>query len=99
MKPPYKLLHSDIEIICPECGSKNIKENEKVDVKNGEGMNLKQYHCEKCNIDFIPAIDGQLQKESEIHKWSKKIRLEEGLNNGESWAKNFKSHVIIIKGK
>ena len=94
MRKPYTISHPDNDILCPDCGSKNIKANENVDVKSSNGIILKQYYCEDCKAKFIPAIDGVGSVKTKIDEWSDKVRMNEGLNEGKSW-KNTKNYIII----
>lgn len=100
MKQPYELQNSDSEILCPECSSANIKLDEDHVTQTGSGVILKKYLCNDCGITFIPALVGSDAKngQKKIKEWSKKIRTNEGLNEGKTW-KEAKPEYIIIKKK
>lgn len=105
MQKPYEIKETDAEIICPDCGSKHINEDEKFDVTTGHGKKLKQYVCSDCQVKFIPALSGKLHSDipepaDKIQEWSKKMRMDEGGNDGKSWRKpQDKKEYIIIREK
>lgn len=100
MRKPYTVKHSDTELLCPDCGSKNIKLDDGVDVSTTNGLNLKQYCCEDCKAKFIPAIDGDVTSDKpKINEWSAKVRMTEGLNEGKSWKSAPKFIIIREKNK
>ena len=96
MKKPYTIKLEDSELICPDCGSKNVKHDQMVSISNHKGLHLKQFKCDDCKIKFIPAITGTTtDNKNNINDWSKKIRMSEGLNEGKSWEENKKEYIII----
>jgi hypothetical protein len=99
MLKPYKIDSSESELLCPDCSSKNIKEDTDVEVKAGKDHNLKQYYCEDCKIHFIPAIRGKTNENKEIASWSNKVRQQEGLNENRSWRERDDICIIIRKIK
>jgi hypothetical protein len=99
MLKPYQIDSSDPELLCPDCSSKNIKEDAEVEVKSGKDHNLKQYYCEDCKIHFIPAIRGKINENIQITKWSNKVRQQEGLNESRSWRESDDVCIIIRKKK
>lgn len=99
MKKPYTIKETEAELLCPDCGSKNVEHDETVDVKRGSGVILKQYKCKDCKISFIPAMTGTTAKRSDIDKWANKGRTYEGMNEGRSWDNEQKQDCIIIRKK
>ena len=98
MQKPYTIKHPDSEMLCPDCASKNITEDEEHDVKRTSGEKLKQYICKDCNAVFIPALIGNTKKSMEkIEEWSNKIKMTEGNGDGKSWKKEKPEYIIITK--
>lgn len=88
---PYK--EPEEKMICPECGSKKVEIDTEHDVKSSKNGKLQQFKCLDCECIFIPAI--VTTESTNIEKWSKKVRMEEG-NNYKPW-NDMKKEFIIIK--
>ena len=96
MKKPYSVNDPDSELLCPDCGSKNVEEDTTVEVAKESGVLLKQFVCKDCKVTFIPAITSKTHK-TDIDKWANKTRTHEGMNEGKSWSNHKKPECIIIR--
>lgn len=92
MHPHYK--EPEDCIICPECGSKAVKEDEDNEVKSKMYGQLKQYKCGDCHCLFIPAAV-ITKSNGMMDDWSAKVRMNEGCNN-KPW-KEVQDFIIIRK--
>ena len=96
--------HKNTEgMLCPDCGSKDITlivDDEHEIVSSMGNSILKKYNCKSCKCHFIPAALMHISTLSEnINKWSKKVRVQEGNNDGQSWSDSPQNFIIIRKKK
>lgn len=96
MQEPYKP-NIEHDMLCPNCGSHNVSIDESKDVKGVAGENLIQYSCGDCKSHFIPAMTEA--DNSAIYRWSEKMRVVEGMNEGKKWSKPKTKFIIITPKK
>lgn len=63
-------------ILCVECGSDNVEPKEKQYFLKPANQLVTEYHCNDCNIDFIPAFDTPqplTEHRKNVERWSFKV--------------------------
>lgn len=85
-------------LLCPDCGSSNVKQDDTHEVVNEKKEKLKQYCCNDCSAMFIPAAIIK-QSNDTMDKWANKVRMTEGNNQNRSWKETPTGFIIIKKIK